>query len=81
MTEMMTLGIRIRTEFQKPTRIPSQVTPVQAEDHALPQASKLSDPGREKIEPVRISGMVFSEVISITNSGSAKNTASISRNA
>src|ERR1700742_3162956 len=53
MTEMVTLGIRIRTEFQNPTRMPWQFMPVQAENQAFAQALKLGAEGRLKIENVR----------------------------
>ena len=72
-TEMMTLGIKMRTEFQKPTWMPPQFSPVQAENHALPQAAKLGDAGRLKIEKVRTSSEDFSDVAITTSSGMAKN--------
>src|SRR5580692_3549853 len=73
MTEMMTLGIRIRTEFQKPTCTPSQFRPVQAENHAFVQAAKLGAVGRLKMENARTSSEDFSEVAMTTSSGIEKN--------
>src|SRR6202035_2432190 len=69
MTEMMTLGIRMRTEFQKPTLTPPQFSPVHADDHALIQASMLGEDGKVKIENVRTSSDVLSDVAITTNSG------------
>ena len=63
--ETITLGTRIVTEFQKPTRRPLQVRPVQADDHAFTQASKVGASGSENIEPWRISSIVFSDVTTI----------------
>jgi hypothetical protein len=70
---MMTLGIRMRTEFQKPTRTPPQFNPVQADDHALIQAAMLGTAGKLNIEKVRTSSDVFSEVEITTSSGIEKN--------
>src|SRR5690349_7423249 len=71
-TDTMTLGIRMRTEFQNPTRTPPQFSPVQADDHALLQASILGDAGKAKIENVRTSSEVFSDVAITTKSGIEK---------
>ena len=59
---MITLGIRMRTEFQKPTLTPLQFRPVHADDHALIQAAKPGDAGNVKIENVRTSSEVFNDV-------------------
>src|SRR5215469_8909007 len=72
-TEMMTLGIKMRTEFQNPTRTPPQFSPVQADDQALIQAAMLGAAGRVKIENVRTSSDVFNDVEITTNSGIEKN--------
>ena len=72
-TEMMTLGIRMRTEFQKPTRTPPQFSPVHAEDQALIQAAIPGAVGSEKIENVRTSSDDLSEVAITTSSGIEKN--------
>ncbi len=60
------LGIRIFTEFQKPTLIPPHSRPVQAVLHACTQASVVHISGKAKILPCRISGMDLNEVTSIT---------------
>src|ERR1700677_564067 len=70
---MMTLGIRIRTEFQNPTCTPPQFNPVQVEYHAFTQAAKLGAEGRLKIEKVRTSSEVFSDVAITTSNGIEKN--------
>jgi hypothetical protein len=70
---MTTLGIRMRTEFQNPTRTPPQFNPVQADDQALTQAAMLGAAGRVKIEKVRTSSDVLSEVAITTSSGIEKN--------
>src|SRR5580692_11365810 len=70
---MMTLGIRIRTEFQNPTCTPPQFNPVQAEYHAFTQAAKPGAEGRLKIENVRTSSEVFNEVAITTSNGIEKN--------
>src|ERR1051326_7711030 len=72
-TETMTLGIRMRTEFQNPTLMPPQFSPVQAEDHALTQAAMPGDAGKVKIENVRTSSDVLSDVANTTSSGIEKN--------
>ena len=56
-------GTVIFTEFQKPGDRPSQVRPVQAEVHALAQASKLIWLGKAKMLPKRISGIVIVHTI------------------
>src|ERR1700758_4936966 len=70
---MTTLGINIRTEFQNPTCTPPQFNPVQAANQAFTQAAKLGEVGRLKIEKVRTSSDVFSDVAMTTNSGIEKN--------
>ncbi len=70
MMEMTTDGTRMRTEFQKPRESPSQFSPVQAFAQALTQGSKVISTGGAKMLPSRISGMPFSEVTTITYSGS-----------
>ena len=72
-TEMETLGIRMRTEFQKPTLTPPQFNPVHAEDHALIQGAMLGDNGNVKIEKVRTSSDDLSDVAITTSSGIEKN--------
>jgi hypothetical protein len=69
---MMTLGTRMRTEFQKPTRTPPQFNPVQADDHALIQAAILGAVGNVKIENVRTSADDLSDVEITTSSGMEK---------
>jgi len=56
----------IFTEFQNPGARPWQFRPVQALLQALTHASKLGACGKAKILPKRISGMVLSEVTTIT---------------
>ena len=68
--EISTAGTAIDTEFQKYPRSPSQRTPVQAEDQALAQASKLGSTGSASRLPARISSSGLSEVAIITNKGS-----------
>ena len=70
---MMTLGIRMRTEFQNPTRTPPQFSPVQADDQALIQDAMLGDAGSVKMEKVRTSSEVLNEVAITTSSGIEKN--------
>ena len=60
----------MRTEFQKPRLSPSQLRPVHAVDQAFTQGSKVMSTGGEKMLPRRISGMPFSDVTTITYSGS-----------
>src|SRR5580704_1399413 len=72
-TEMKTLGTRMRTEFQKPTRTPPQFNPVHADDHALIQASMPGALGSVKIENVRTSSDDLSEVAITTSNGIEKN--------
>ena len=71
--EKMTDGTRIRIEFQKPTRTPSQVRPVQADHQAFGQASRVKARGQERICPSRISAIDLNEVINMTQSGVRKN--------
>ena len=47
----------MRTELKKPTRMPLQVSPVQAANQALIQAAKVGALGRPRMLPWRISGM------------------------
>ena len=70
---MMTLGMRMRTEFKKPTRTPPQFRPVQADDQALSQAANPGAVGSVKIEKVRTSSDVLNEVEITTSSGIEKN--------
>ena len=56
----------MRSELKKPTLMPWQVSPVQAEVQALIQASMLGDTGSARILPCRISAIGFSEVTTIT---------------
>ncbi len=73
-TEMMTLGIRMRTEFAEAYSDPTAVqSPVHADDHALIQAAKPGDAGNVKIENVRTSSEVFNDVAITTRSGIEKN--------
>ena len=65
----------IFTEFQKPGFRPLQSRPVQAVSQALSQGSKVSKAGQLNRCPSRISGMVLSEVTTITQSGIRKNSA------
>ena len=71
--EKMTDGMRIRIEFQNPTRTPSQVSPVQADHQAFGQASSVKALGQDRICPSRISAIDLNEVISMTQSGVRKN--------
>ena len=64
--DAMTDGTVMRTEFQKPRLRPSQFSPVQASAHAFTQGSKVISTGGAKMLPIRISGMPFSEVTTIT---------------
>jgi len=64
--EIATDGSRIRTELKKPTWMPLQLSPVQALAQALLQGSKVRSDGGAKIVPRRISGIVFSDVTTIT---------------
>ena len=73
--------MRIRTEFQKPTLMPLHSSPVQAEDQALIQASKVMAAGRARMLPSRISSMGLSEVTIMIQSGSRKNRADVARKA
>ena len=66
MIDTITDGTRIVTEFQKPTRIPLQLRPVQALDQALTQASVVGAAGNESNCPSLISLIGFSEVTIIT---------------
>ncbi|MNR63725.1 hypothetical protein D3C85_1861300 [compost metagenome] len=70
MIEITTDGTRMRTEFQNPRESPSQFNPVQALAQAFTQGSKVISTGGAKMLPSRISGMPFSEVTTITYSGS-----------
>ena len=70
--EMITLGTVILTEFQKPGFRPLQSRPVQASAQALTQGSKVSSLGQAKRWPCRISGIVFSDVTTITQRGIVK---------
>ena len=63
---MTTDGTRMRSELKKPTLMPWQVSPVQAEVQALTQASMLGAAGRASRLPCRISAIGFSEVTTIT---------------
>ena len=63
---MVTDGSMIVTELRKPTWMPSQDRPVQADDHALIQAAMVGALGGASRLPWRISGMPFSDVIIIT---------------
>ena len=72
-TDMMTLGINMRTEFKKPTCTPPQFSPVQAANQAFTHAEKLGDAGRLKMENARTSSDVLSDVAITTSSGIEKN--------
>jgi len=80
-TDNVTLGIKIRTEFQNPTCTPPQLRPVQAANQAFHQAAKPGEEGGTKIENSRISSSDFSDVEITTRSGMAKNSAVPIRNA
>jgi len=67
--EMATAGSTKLTEFQKLPLRPPQLTPVQALDQALIQASNEICSGSAMRLPPRMSSSVFSDVVSITNSG------------
>ena len=79
--DRITDGIRIRTEFQKPTLMPLHSSPVQAEDQALVQASKVRVTGSARMLPSRISSIGLSEVTTMIQSGSRKNRAAVIRKA
>jgi hypothetical protein len=81
MIEQITEGIRMRTEFQKPTLMPLHSSPVQAEDQALVQASNVSVAGRATMLPSLISSMGLREVTTMIQSGSRKNRAAVIRKA
>ena len=68
---IITDGTVIITEFQKPELSPWHFNPVQASAHAFTQGSNVISMGGEKILPIRISGMPFNEVITITYKGTA----------
>ena len=63
----------MRTEFQKPTLMPLQSSPVQAEDQAVIQGWSVGAAGQAKMLPSRISSMGLSEVTTMIQSGSRKN--------
>jgi hypothetical protein len=67
--DRMTEGTVMMTEFQNPRLRPSQFSPVQAEDQAFTQGSKVISIGGAKMLPSRTSGMPFRLVITITQSG------------
>ena len=71
----------MRIEFQKPTRTPSQVSPVQADHHACGHASNVKALGQDRICPSRISAIDLNEVISMTQSGVRKKTDASTRTA
>src|SRR5690349_21663013 len=79
MMDRITDGMRMRTEFQKPTLMPLHSRPVQADDQALIQASKVSVAGQATILPSRISSMGLREVTTMIQSGSRKNRAAVAR--
>ena len=62
----MTDGTVMATEFKKPPRMPSQLTPVQAWLQAAYQASSDGADGSAKIWPRRISSMLLNDVVSMT---------------
>ncbi len=66
MIEMITEGMVIFTELKKPGAKPVQLRPVQALLQAAIQGSMVGACGRLKICPSRTSGMLFSEVTTIT---------------
>jgi hypothetical protein len=68
--EMSTAGTTKRTEFQKYPCIPSHCTPVQAVPQAFAHAAKVTSLGKAMRLPLRISSSDFSDVTTITNSGS-----------
>tara|TARA_A200000113_G_scaffold142368_1_gene127936 strand:- start:372 stop:602 length:231 start_codon:yes stop_codon:yes gene_type:complete len=67
--EINTAGIAINIEFQKKGLKPSHWIPVQAEDQAVPQASKVTFLGKDTKLPVLISSKLFRDVVIITNKG------------
>ena len=79
--DRITEGIRIRTEFQKPTLMPSQASPVQASDQAAIQGWMVNSPGQARMLPSRISSIVLTEVRSMIQSGRRKNSAATTRKA
>ena len=80
--DRITDGTGSRTEFQKPTLMPSQSSPVQASAQALTQGSqRRASLGQAKMLPSRISSIVFSEVTTMIQSGSRKNSAAMTRKA
>ncbi len=74
-------GSRMRTEFQKPTEMPLHSSPVQADDQACAQGSKVMATGKAKMLPMRISDIGLIEVMPMTYSGSRKNSAALTRKA
>ena len=57
--EIITAGTAMATEFQKNGRRPLQSTPVQALDHAVPQADHNSAAGQGHNDVLRISSSSF----------------------
>ena len=55
-------GISMRTEFRKPTRMPVHSSPMHALDQAFAQAAASGASGHANAPPMRISGMVFTDV-------------------
>ena len=81
LTESKTAKVTITIEFQKYGLRPSQLTAMQAEDHACIQGSIVGCLGSVRMVLFskgalpRISGMVFNEVKIIAITGIRKNTA------
>lgn len=60
------LGNRILKELKKPTLMPAHSRPVHACVHAFTHGSTVQTLGKPKMLPSRISGIVLSDVTTIT---------------
>src|SRR3954449_1632535 len=79
--ERMTEGTRMRSEFQKPTLMPLQASPVQAEDQAVIQGWSVGAAGQARMLPSRTSSMGLSEVTTMIHKGRRKKRAAVTRKA
>jgi len=67
--DIITDGIRMRTELPNPRDRPSQFIPVQASDQALIHGWKVISKGGANIFPTLISGIPFNDVTTMTHKG------------
>ena len=65
-TDSSSEGSRMRMELTNPTETPLHSRPVQADDQACAQGSKVRATGKAKILPMRISSIGLIEVMPIT---------------